>query len=55
VATLFWKDEDEVDGVAIGPAVLVDDDTDAEDDLGWMTESQARATARNMGITVEVG
>lgn len=46
--TVQWKDEDEEDGVPIGPVWI--NDVPRE----WLTKPQALALAKELGTTLEV-
>ena len=50
-AVLQWKDEDEIEGVNVGPAWLVR--PSGREDKGWMTKPDALALARELGCKFE--
>lgn len=42
---VMWKDEDEVNGEAIGPVYVVNDSGEIKESLGWMSKTQAKELA----------
>lgn len=49
-----WKDEDEIDGVAVGPTYKVFSD-DTRKDVGWQAKPNAQALAKSLGVSFEEG
>jgi hypothetical protein len=53
MTVLGWKDEDEVEGLPVGPAFILKDSGEIEEKLGWVSKPEAIAMAKDSGYDFE--